>query len=138
MAQVPDPVETLFREAAAKYGTQRALAKALHTTAPNLHGMMTGTRPVSPETVCELCLLLEIEGDRCRQLVASAILRATKNADRVERLRQALFRCWVAGAAALLAGLGAAWTPSPARAQRVDGLYIVAHRGRWLRFGMGT
>lgn len=119
-------VETLFAAALAKYGRQVDLARAMGVTHATLHGMLTGHRPVSPETVAELCALVGVPGDEARRLVALSIIENPKNKKRAGSLRSALFRCWAAGAAALLAYLGAGWI-SPTQARTVNPLYIVAH-----------
>jgi DNA-binding transcriptional regulator YdaS (Cro superfamily) len=119
-------VQRLFRDAVAKCGTQAELARRLNVTPPNLHGMITGTRPTTPETVAALCDVLELPGDECRQMIAAAIIENPKNERRRGMLRRALFRCGATGGVALLAYLAAASITYP-NGLTLNSLYIVAH-----------
>jgi transcriptional regulator with XRE-family HTH domain len=126
-------VKTLLDMGRVKCGTDAELGRRIGFTRAQIADMRSGRKPVSPETVALLCDVLEVSGDECREWVAVSLIENPKNATCADRLRRALFACWVAGVAALMP-LNDAQARSGAYTARVDSLYIVAHWWRrWTR-----
>lgn len=122
-------VKTLLDLGRAKCVTDAELGRRTGLTRAQIADMRAGRKPVSPETVAMLCDVLELSGEECREWVAVSLVENPKNADCADRLRRALFACWVLGVGALLAP-NDALARSAAYTAPVDGIYIVAHRRR--------
>lgn len=122
-------MKTLLDLARAKVHSDAELCRLAGIKPPNLVAIRKGERAVSAEQAAALCDVLELSGDECREWVAVSLIENPKNAGCADRLRRALFACWVAGVAALLP-LNDAQARSAGYTARVDCLYIVAH---WLR-----
>jgi len=122
-------VQTLINLASAKCGTDAELGRRAGLSRSQIADFRSGKKAVSPETVALLCDVLDLSGDECREWVAVSIIENPKNASCAEKLRRALFACWVAGVGTLTTANDAQATTGGYMA-RVDSLYIVAH---WLR-----
>lgn len=94
-------LKTLIDDAAKVCGGYSALARRIGQPQPNVPGMRSGKRAISPETVAALCDVLQLSGEETRRLAALAVCENPKNATKAEVLRRAFFGCWVAGAVAL-------------------------------------
>jgi hypothetical protein len=95
-------VQTLIDEAIKHAGGRTALARKLSELGPpvspqRVTNWANGHEYVSPETVGQLCDLLQIEGDEARRLLAVSIVQNPKNAKRATVLRRAFFVSWVYG-----------------------------------------
>jgi len=120
--------KSLIDMAREKVHSDAELARLLGVTRMNLYEMKTGRRSISPETATALCDVLQLPGDEAREWVAIAIIENPKNASRVDLLKRALFACWVAGVAILLAHATDAQANQWGRGNPIDDIYIVAHR----------
>jgi hypothetical protein len=89
-------VQTLLDEAAAKCGTDRALAAVIGKSPSQITDMRKGVVTISPQTVGLLADVLELDGDEARRLAASAIV-SNAPPDRRAALRRAFFVCWAIG-----------------------------------------
>lgn len=96
------PLSWWIDKAAKVCGSDRALARAMGVPEHHPHEWKTGKRPMSGESAALMADVLELDGEDARRLVAIAIVENPKNASRAERLKRALFACWVAGVAATL------------------------------------
>jgi len=124
-------MKTLLDMARAKVHSDAELCRLIDIKPPNLVEIRQGKRAVSAEQAAALCDVLELSGEECREWVAVAMIENPKNARCADRLRRALFACWVLGVAALMQPIDAQ-ARSGAYTARVDVLYIVAHWLRWL------
>lgn len=135
----PESLEALIDEAVNLCGGGRALARRLGVPEHHPHEWRAGKRAVTPETAALLADVLSLSGEDARELVALAVVENPKNAEKRERLRRALFACWVGGVALSLHAMMA--TPVQAAEVAVNRLHIVAHRllrlmgGTWLALG---
>jgi len=122
-------VKTLLDLARVKCGTSAELGRRIGASKTQMADFAAGRQPISPERVAMLCDVLELSGDECREWVAVSMIENPKNAGCADRLRRALFACWVLGVAALMQPIDA-MAKNAAYMGRVDVLYIVAH---WIR-----
>lgn len=90
-------LKTLIDEAAALCYGQSALARKLGVHPNVVHEWKVGKRAVTPETVAELCDLLELDGEEARRLAAVAVAENPKNARKAHVIRRAFFVCWALG-----------------------------------------
>jgi hypothetical protein len=104
-------VESLIDEAARCAGGVNALGRTLGVTAARIADWRAQRVAVTPETVAELCNVLELPGEESRRLAALAVVNNPKNAGRKEALRRAFFVSWAAGVA-----IAATVGPTPSNA----------------------
>lgn len=94
-------LKTLIDDAANLCGGHGALARRIGLHQPDIPGMLSGRRCLSPETVAALCEVLQLPGDEARRLAALAVIENPKNAGKAEVLRRVFFGCLVLGGVAL-------------------------------------
>lgn len=121
-------VKTLLDMGRVKCVTDAELGRRAGLSRSQIADMRSGRLTMSPENVAALCDVLELTGEECREWVAVSIIENPKNASCADKLRRALFACWVAGVGTLMTPNDATAT-SGAYTARVNSLYIVA---RWL------
>lgn len=103
-----ESLQTLIDEAAQVCSSYAALARRLGTTPQRVHQWKTGERAMTPETVADLCNVLECPGERARELAAVAVIENAKNATRRAALVRAFFARLVLGVAVALQPVGPA------------------------------
>lgn len=93
---------TLIDEAAELCGGYAALARRIGVKPQHINAWKHGDRPMTPETVAELCDLLQLDGEEARRLAVLAVVENPKNREKAPLLRRAFFVCWALGAALML------------------------------------
>lgn len=123
--------KTLMEKARAKGHSDAEIARQIGLTRSNLCDALAGRRTLSAEAAA---LLADLVGENAQEAAARQMVENAKEPKR-SRLEKALFACWVAGVAALLAHPHDADAHS-VKQSAVDSLYIVV--GRVLRLIVGA
>ena|SRR5207253_2630405 len=82
----------LIAMAREKVHTDGELAQRIGCHPVALAQTKAGKRPVTPETVCELCEVVGLPGEEAREWVALSVIDNPKNEKRRARLSRILFR----------------------------------------------
>ncbi len=113
--------------------TDAEVARRIGVSRSYLCDVAAGRKSLSPEAAA---LLADLAGRDPTEALKAQTVENEKDADRRERLRRALFVCWVAGVAAALQIATA--TPVEAAMVALDRIHIVARRFMRLIAAAGT